>query len=578
MRVLLLALLLAFPLASQDQPPPTCKLSGSVVDSATGAPLAKVNLQLQQADSTPTVATATVDSKGNFTMVNVPAGQYRLKATRNGFLDTYYGSRRAAGTGTAITLEPGQEMKDLQVKMFSFGVIAGVVRDTDGEPLVGASVKLYRQSFGQVGYRQFNSVSELTTDDLGQFRAVNLEPGKYFIRASRTADEDYLPSAALDHSGKELPPVLLPTFYPGTLDPTSARMVEVSAGARISGADITMVRSRVFRVKVHASATEGLGGLSVWLADPSGFDGLDTKIRGQRNNDKEDFEIRGVPPGSYTLGASANPISHQHSQQPGVFTFNFFERQFRARMPLTVSGDMEGVRITVNSGAEITGRVITEKSDKPPAAAPSPDGGTATFTISIDGAGASVGQSNPFEDGFVGFTSRTGRGDSRAPLGEDGTFATGLYPGAYDVFAAKSNHVIKSIRADGVDIYAEGLTITDGSKPTIEIVLAPEGGKVEGAALDKDDKPAAGATVLLVAEPKLRARSDSYHQTATDQNGRYHFDNIRPGEYKVFAWEDLPDQAWFDPDFLKDVESKGEPVTLAPNGHASAQVHVLPAR
>ena len=80
-------------------------------------------------------------------MVNLAPGQYRLKGHRNGYLDAYYGARRPGRGGTVIVLEAGQELKDLQVKLAPFGVISGTVRDTDGEPMSGAEVVLYRQSY-----------------------------------------------------------------------------------------------------------------------------------------------------------------------------------------------------------------------------------------------------------------------------------------------------------------------------------------------------------------------------------------------------------------------------------------------
>src|SRR5580700_9302949 len=99
--------------------------------------------------------------------------------------------------------------------------------------------------------------------------------------------------------------------------------------------------------------------------------------------------------------------------------------------------------------------------------------------------------------------------------------------------------VVKSMRAGSTDVFVDGLTTGDQEQAHIDldIVLAPEGGTVDGAVVDKDGKPAPGATVLLVAEPKLRARFDSFHTFTSDQQGHFHFDNIRPGEYKLFVWD-----------------------------------------
>jgi hypothetical protein len=126
------ALLLVFFLAAQDKPPEKCTLSGSVVSSASAEPVGGG-----------TLAATTTDSKGNFTLVAVDPGQYKLKGRRNGYLDTYYGARRAGGAGTLIALEAGSEVKDVQVKLVPFAVLAGTVRETDGEPLAGARVAVF---------------------------------------------------------------------------------------------------------------------------------------------------------------------------------------------------------------------------------------------------------------------------------------------------------------------------------------------------------------------------------------------------------------------------------------------------
>jgi hypothetical protein len=544
MRLLLLALFFL----AQDKPPQVCSLSGSVTNNATGAPLNKVELIAEAIDShgNPPASTL-VDAKGNFTMIDLPAGKYRLKAIRNGFLDSYYGARRPEGKGTIITLDAGQELRDLQVKMFPFGVIAGIVRDADGEPMAGAHIKVLRQTYEDDGRRKIGEETDSVTDDLGQYRIADLPPGKYYVRAERHSQEQYGSNMPVDHSAKaaEPPAVLLPTIYPGTIDPTTARTVEVASGAPVGGVDISLVRSRVYRVKVRPSAAAGLDVYNAWLDAAPGFEQLAPRLRGRRKDGEADFEIDGVPPGAYILYADGGKPSKKEA--PGTFTFNFYQRQYLARAPLTVTGDVEGVRIAIGAGNDVTGSIRTEAGEKL--------------------------ESTRY---VIGFSQATGE-TVQAAVQEDLTFATGLYPGRYQITVQhlRSNLVIQSIRSDGVDIFAEGLNITEGVTPTVEIVLAPEGGQVDGVVLDKDDKPAAGATLLLVAEPKLRARRDAFQEATADQYGRYHFEGIRAGDYKLFAWDDLEQNSWFDPDFLKEIEGRGEPVTVAAKGHGSVSLHLL---
>jgi hypothetical protein len=198
--------------------------------------------------------------------------------------------------------------------------------------------------------------------------------------------------------------------------------------------------------------------------------------------------------------------------------------------------------VTVNAGTDVTGHITVEGDAKL--------AGSAIY-----------------------FNDQKNPDDIAALIRDDNTFATGLYADRYNIYLGdlKSKLIIKSIRSEGIDVYQEGITIFDAGKAALEIVLAPEGGQGDGVILDQDDKPVAGATVLLIAEPKFRARGDSFHPYTTDQYGRYHFENVRPGEYKVFAWDDIEPDAWFDPVFLKDFERRGEPVTVTANSHETVQ-------
>ena len=203
---------------AQDQPPQTCTLSGSVVNAVTGAPLGKVQVLAEPVGRTTPPASTFTDTSGNFEMVNLPAGRYRLKGQRNGYLDTYLGARRPWTPGTVLVLEGGQEIKDLQVKLAPFSVISGTIRDTDGEPMIGAEVVLYRQSYTDTGRREIRGDAEVVTDDQGQYRVPNLPPGRYYIRAAAQSMNDYGFLTPVDHSRKsaDTPPVLLPTLYPGS--------------------------------------------------------------------------------------------------------------------------------------------------------------------------------------------------------------------------------------------------------------------------------------------------------------------------------------------------------------------------
>ena len=123
------------------------------------------------------------------------------------------------------------------------------------------------------------------------------------------------------------------------------------------------------------------------------------------------------------------------------------------------------------------------------------------------------------------------------------------------------------------------LEVKDVSPDPLEILISPRAGQVAGAVQNPNtQQPAPQATVALVPQEKERRDRETYYrQTNTDASGRFTFKDLPPGQYKVFAWEDVESGAWVDPDFIKPVEDKGASVTLSESGQETVQVKLIPA-
>jgi hypothetical protein len=150
----------------------------------------------------------------------------------------------------------------------------------------------------------------------------------------------------------------------------------------------------------------------------------------------------------------------------------------------------------------------------------------------------------------------------RADVAEDGSFAlrpvsadryfvsvTGLPPGYY----------VKSVRLGEEDGLEDALALTGKPDQPLVIAVSARGAAIRGTVTGA----AADATVALVPQSaKQRARAEFYRSTLTDAHGKFTFASLPPGDYKLFAWEDVEDGAWTDPGFLKPIEAQGKPVTL----------------
>jgi hypothetical protein len=444
------------------------------------------------------------------------------------------------------------------------------VRDPEGEPLARVPVVALRVRF-QDGRRKVAVAEGTFTDEAGQYHLTGLAPGRYYLRTDPKAKEAGAPDMGMgevgmlivmNSGGVDLNPraptsLLLPVFYPGALSPDTARGIDLEAGAHMTGMDLAVPRGRAVAVKGHMSVPEGSRPQMVALSRSEWMgESMDPRLT-VPVDEHGDFTFPAVPQGSYTLtGIALHMGTPMRVRMPGqpegspvIVAEAATSRQWSGTTAVEVGTvPVEGVRITVSPGAEVTGHVM-QAGDKGPA----------------------VMGNLVFDDGVSDMR--------RADVAPNGEFRVDLPPGQYQAYmdglAGTQDGpalVMRSMTWGGRDIAAQGLTITGGEKVDLDVVVAPDGGKVEGTVTDKDDKPIGGATVVLIPEMKYRARADRYFQTDTDQYGHFSLSGVLSGDYKVLAWEDVEPGMWRDADFLRPLESSGVAVTMKTGGHETVKV------
>jgi Carboxypeptidase regulatory-like domain len=109
----------------------------------------------------------------------------------------------------------------------------------------------------------------------------------------------------------------------------------------------------------------------------------------------------------------------------------------------------------------------------------------------------------------------------------------------------------------------------------LEIVIGTKPGAIEGDVAAAAGAPLPGATVVLL--PNARNRFDLFRTTTSDPSGRFRFDRVPPGDYKIFAWDEVSDGAWQDPDFLRIYEERGTPIQAREAATDTARVQVIAA-
>jgi hypothetical protein len=440
------------------------------------------------------------------------------------------------------TITVGGHMADLALKLTPQAVITGRIWDDEGEPVVNARVTL--QSYRYIsGRKQLTSSSPgNTTNDLGEYRLFGVAPGKYYVSVTPVPVGQVF---AVDRSASAGPEEdYVPTYYPGTVDPSGASQLDVPAGGQLSGIDLVLSKGRTVHVKGHIS--HGLAGrqnLSIFLT-PRNPGAMIGPTRNNLIDAAGNFDIRNVTPGQYNLTAVLN--------EGGM------SRQ--ARVQVDVGGsNVEGLNVVIGPAITVKGRLRTEGN---------------SATVDLSNVRLSL---QPREPGGVMF----------GPMAQGKVNADGLFEisnaaaDRYNLFVSglPSGAYVKAIRSEQVDVLESGLDMTSGASPAdINIVISPKAAAVTGVAQNPNTgNPAPGAMVVLIPQDQQRKEQMTYYKFInSDQNGAFSLTGITPGEYKAYAWEDIEIGAYMDPDFMKPIEEKGEAVSLQEGEQKTLTLKVIP--
>jgi hypothetical protein len=508
----------------------TCIVSGMVVKLAGSVPLKSAIVRLNSVEDRTHAYAATTDADGRFTLKNVAPGRYRLSVSRNGFVDQEYGQKTPNDPGSILTLAPGQEMKDLLFRLIPWSVIAGRIRNEDGDPMPWVQVTALREAYMD-GKRKLSPDAQETTNDLGEYRLFGLRPGRYFVSATYSTknqmvsgNEDTEEPAPVEESSAQ---GYVPTYYPGSPDPAKAATITVKPGDEIPSVDIQLQRLVAYKVRgrIYNSVTHRPGkAVSIMMLPRN------NQVAGSVFNfeaavqDKDgSFVLKNISPGSYTLSAYWFDEGKSYVAQQNIEVGN---------------ADVEGVTLTIAPGTTINGRVIWD--GKP----------------SLEGDELSVSLYSPEQIMYFG---------SAARVSPNGIFTLkDISESTYQLFVngMSKDCYIKAIRYGMADALYDGFAVQRGTDASLEVTLSSRGARVKGSVTDADGLPLAGVWAVLVPEQAHRGQMQMYKETTTDQYGHFELRGIPPGDYKLFSWDQVEYGAWQDPEFLKPFEEKGEEVKL----------------
>lgn len=526
----------------------------------------------------------TSDDAGRFVFDDVAPGSYKLQVTKTGFLDGAYGAQWVGAFPPAFTLQAGQTMKDVVIKLTPQGVITGQVTNQDGDPVAHVTVTAHKVAYvrGRKSLQPGGGGGQ--TDDEGKYRIAGLTQGRYYI--------DTLPQNTVVAARISSQPAAadVQTMYPSALDLAGATPLDVAPGARLDRMDIRLRREPVYTVKgtvtMNGSPAEARVTVSPKDANSSSPRWSAPAIQGA-------FEVRGVPPGRYVLAAFLgnetrtviiNAAGPPPPAQPGPFV--------RGRSEVTVAdSNLDGVVVALEPDLEISGTFRAEdgdlqdlaKSATPPEPPADPyEAGMLGGASTAAGLGLYGAQTSNLKP-MLRLYSDDGSGQvgGVALMKDDGTFrisGSGLAPGRYtwDITNLADSIYVKSVSYDGVDATHSTINVMAGGK--LEIVLSGKAGSIAGTLHNDKNEPLTGVTVTVWPK-NFGAGSPSYgvRSKSTDQNAGFKIGGLAPGDYYVAAWEGEAANSGLiaSPDFLGAFMSEAATVTLGEGLSANADVKLI---
>jgi hypothetical protein len=565
--------------------PRTGMIVGQVVDS-TGAPVPEAIVQMSMPryfTELPTTPKGRVmaDGEGRFFFADLPAGDYYIRAAKEGYGGGVYGQRRPSAELELLPLGENERRMDTKLTLWKHAVIGGTVVDEVGEPVVGVAVRALARDVvaGRVSYgTEIYRVPTALTDDRGMFRLSQLTPGTYVVvvpspqatvplavmtqldaatlrnELFRAGVSEVSPLgqprtqqigdvALLTLNSVLIPPPVSPagridayrtTYYPTAATASAGTPIALGAGDERTDLTITMRPGPAVRIAGRLATPDGstppLMGLRlvgaarvdvISYARPSGPGDVGFETVAGLSDAGGRFALIGVPPGEYILEHSSSSLAARAQQGQAAY--------WVSQRIAVGSSDITGLTVQLRPALRVEGRIEYRGANGPQS--------TPANVLSA------VIFETPFGDS----------GQFAVEISRDGqqSFATVAAGGRYIVRPVESSGwFVKSVALGGKDI-TDRVFDLQADATSLVVVYTDQPSKLIGTVKD-----ARGASVsaTVLAFPVDPQRWTGYGSNPRDvksapasRAGVYTFSHLPPGDYYVIAIDDAELDGWTDP-------------------------------
>jgi len=502
--------------------PPAGRLSGTITDLQTGAPIEGVRVSVGS-PSLDTPRQTTTDRAGRYAVELLPVGSFTVSAGADTYVDSGFAFRRLERTQGSITLADQQHQDDVDIRLTREATISGRISDESGVPAAGAVINVLRPHFSN-GQRLLATLGITRTDRDGRFRVAGLGPGDYYVTAFEP-DPAVTTAIVSTHS---------PTYFPGSADAAGARRIRVAWAADVVGINFVVRRVPWTRVVGMAKRADNAPlRFAAIIMQPNDPEGLSVGPQlGATWLPDGGFVFEQVPPGDYIIRA----LGEIDDNDPMLF----------GSLPLTVDGqDITGRVLTLARGATLSGRV--------------------RFT-SHGSAAPDVTQLRlyaPLQDG-----SKFG-GEPKGRMGSDGRFSlVGVDAGSRLIRALQvpAPWSLERVTQRGRDITDTPISIQQGQRlQDVELIFTDSAPTVSGVVRTPSGRIIVDG--LVVAFPVDRAlwRATSRHigWARTDWQGHYDIGPLPPGQYLLVSVSEYDETDLFERETLDQLSRQATGLTLA---------------
>jgi len=533
---------------SDDSPPPApgppVAVQGTVINAATGAPLARALVRIDSSE----VLAALTGNDGRFIIDGVPSGEHTIVLNRPGFKAFPQNSETWESVDRAVAVMVAAGNPPLTLSLSPLNAIRVHVTLSNGVPASNIGLTLYRQSIAD-GRRAWIEDGNRQTDPSGESRFPGLSDGAYIL----ATQPEYGNTRARDPDCGTAAPPAMPgyavTFLPSATDSAAASPILVSAGQT---ADVnTELAPAIFylvRFTLNHVAPADDGNLTLHLTSRSG-EILPYVVHQEKGHGFCAY----LPDGSYTatLDTSGQPASAVDSSAPS-------STSLFANADFTVDGAAPApLRLALRQTAATPIHFLYEPRRPAPSTAANDE----------DDEGG-----EPLEIAVIPVHSAQPR-DSTAleaiAVEENAYNLSPVRPGPYWLHAdtAQKGVCLGTVTAGGEDLASvPWIAGPSGSGPPIDAVLRTDCAQLKlalppGASAENPGDDSALYLYAVPLFPSLQDAASAQIQPISQRTAE--LDDLTPGAYRIFLFRSPRSLAFREPGGL-DALGSGQDITLQP--------------